>query len=134
MESLPQQWTLFQHLSIGGGMRLKEVGSKRKRHCQKKWAVAPQAVRCDSCIHKRNLRVGNVTFDRIRCCHSKLMEIQEKYPERKPSLTAARALNELGKGIKPKINPAAYRNRFFYWPYCYNPIFVESCSGFEKAR
>jgi len=59
------------------------------------------------------------------------MEIQEKFPERKWGLIAAKALNEMGKALNPKINTGAYGNRWFYWPYCCNPIFVESCSGFE---
>jgi hypothetical protein len=108
-------------------MELKKAGSKGKRH-QKKGQGAAEAGCCDSCIHKRNLRVGNVTFDRVQCCHPKVMEIQERYPERKPGLIAAKALNEMGKAL----NPVAYRNQWFSWPYCYGPAFIEFCSGFQR--
>jgi len=114
-------------------MELKETGSKGKHH-QKKRHRAAEAGCCDSCLHKRNLRVGNVIFDRVQCCHPKVMEIQEKYPERRPGLVAAKALNQMGKELNPRINLAAYKNQWFYWPYCYDPIFIESCSGFEKKH
>jgi len=113
-------------------MELKKAGSKGTGHQKKGQEVAEPGC-CDSCIHKRNLLVGDVTFGRVQCCNPKVIETQEKYPERRPGFIAAKALNEMGKTLNPKINPTAYRSRWLNWPYCYNPAFMKSCSGFEKT-
>lgn len=110
-------------------MESKEAGAIEKGR-QEKSKGRTGAGHCEHCIHRRN--IGD--YGRVQCCHPKVMEIQEKYPERKPGLIAAKALNQMGKALNPRINQAAYKNQWFYWPYCYDPIFIESCSGFEKKH
>jgi len=89
---------------------------------------ASRAGQCYSCLHKRDFK-GSF---RIQCCHPKIIEIQNEFPERKPGYVLACALNKMGKALALKINPDAYRDRWFNWPFCYNAASVESCSGFKK--
>jgi hypothetical protein len=53
------------------------------------------------------------------------------FPERKPGLIAAKALNAIGKAVAIKIDPMACKDQFFSWPWCYFPGAVESCSECE---
>lgn len=94
-----------------------------------------QKGKCNFCIHKRNLEVKNVTFDRVRCCHPKIMEILDVLPEREPGVILANALNKMGKVLNLKAHPDAYeKNKWFNWPFCYDPKrpSIVSCSGFER--
>jgi len=95
---------------------------------KKRESGTSEEVRCESCVHRRE--VGD--YGRVQCSHPRIMEIQEVFPERKPGLIAAMALNQMGKALAIKINPLAYRNPWFSWPWCYDPSSVDSCSGFEK--
>ena len=87
-----------------------------------------RGVQCNSCLHKKNLRDSF----RVQCCHPKVIEIQNEFPERKPGYVLACALNKMGKALTLRINPDAYKDRWFNWPFCYNATSMESCSGFEK--
>jgi len=87
--------------------------------------------KCLLCIHRRN--VGD--YGRVQCCHPIVIEIGEKYPERKPGVIAATALNKMGKALKLNVHPDAYTSdRWFNWPWYYNPRkpSIVACSGFEK--
>lgn len=100
----------------------KHCGSKSRERVER-------VVGCGSCIHRRE--VGNYGW--VQCSHPTIMEIQERFPERKPGLVAATALNLMGKALALKINPLAYRNPWFNWPWCYDPASVEACLGFEQT-
>jgi hypothetical protein len=106
-------------------MRLMEMKFMERRPGLKRKKRSPQKG-CSKCIHIRS--VGD--YGRAQCSHPAIMEIQERFPERKPGLVAATALNLMGKALALKINPLAYRNRWFNWPWCYDPSSVEACSGF----
>jgi hypothetical protein len=98
---------------------------------------AARKGKCGFCIHKRNFQVGDVTFAHVRCCHPKVIEIQERLPEREPGWIAAKALNEMGKAPNLKVHPGVYESdRWFYWPRCYDPKrpSIVSCSGFEREE
>jgi hypothetical protein len=83
--------------------------------------------RCDSCIHA----VPWATTRSIQCRHPKVIEIENQYPERKPGLIAATALNKMGKALNLKVNPDAFKREFFRWPWSYIPNEIEACQGCE---
>lgn len=79
---------------------------------------------CDSCIHA----VPRATTRSIQCRHPKVIEIESQYPERKPGLIAATALNRMGKALNLRVNPNAFKREFFRWPWSYFPREIEDCS------
>lgn len=122
------------------GLAIEKIGLKRVRERNRsleleggKGLKARQKGKCLLCIHKKN--VGD--YGRLQCCHPVVMEIGEKYPERKPGVIAATALNKMGKALKLNVHPDAYTSdRWFNWPWCYNPRkpSIVACSGFEKKH
>ena len=95
---------------------------------KKRRAARGSSGQCSFCIHKKEFK----SSFRAQCCHPKIIEIQNEFPERKPGYILATALYKMGKALTLQIHPDAYDDRYFNWPFCYNPASAESCSGFKK--
>lgn len=109
-------------------MRLGDIDSLEKSQSLKKGARTLAESGCSMCLHRRS--IGD--YGRVQCSHPKVMEIQERFPQREPGLIAAKALNAMGKALDIRINPEFYKNPWFNWPWCYDPASVEFCSGFGR--
>ena len=81
---------------------------------------------CSACPHAVKILPAS---DQLQCRHPKVVEVEQKYPGRGKGEDAATALNRIGKALNLRVNPNAFKRKFFCWPWSYFPREIEDCSN-----
>jgi hypothetical protein len=85
---------------------------------------------CELCDYKKE-----IGFNRLRCNHPAVLEIEESLEEKSPGLILVEALNKIGRALQVKIASDAYqKDKWMNFPFCYYQNAVDSCEGFKRVK
>ncbi len=93
---------------------------------QKDGGAVATKPNCYECIHRRELPGDSHS----RCAHSSVQQVSDDPLFKLFSLVGGGPPLPL-KGIEVVGNPHGIRNGWFMWPVNFDPVWLQSCSGFE---